>query len=146
MKLTQTLKLRKPSPEDYYNIGDQNANMDILETILAQISDELSNTSETAQKGVVVYGSFVGNGQVNRLINLGFTPSVVMLWSDRGVQFYYGNNSASHYGGVATLSGRVNSFWIGDGGFYVTNVDRIFSNSAFSSDLGTGVMIYVAWK
>ena len=35
MKQTTNYKLNKPDPEDYYNINDQNANMDVIDTELS---------------------------------------------------------------------------------------------------------------
>lgn len=61
MELTTNFKLKKPSPEDFYNVADQNSNMDIID-------EELKKASEVAGKmtpealGVYGYINTIGGG------------------------------------------------------------------------------------
>ena len=50
MKTTENYKLKKPDADDFYNIDDQNENMDIIDAKLATMSSGIAqNVEELSQ-------------------------------------------------------------------------------------------------
>lgn len=58
-------------------------------TSLADLATSLAGQMGSAAFGGTVAGYYVGNGQSYRFIELGFTPSAVLVWGDSGVDDYY---------------------------------------------------------
>ena len=78
MQKTQNYNLNKPEAGDPLRLADFNQNSDILDAALKNLSAER-----------VITGSYTGDGASERIIDLPFTPKMVLLF----VQ--YGNNAAN---------------------------------------------------
>ena len=78
---TETYQLHIWSPGDIFSREEINANFSALDSAAAQ----------------VVVGSCVGDGSLERFIDLGFTPRAVLITAENGATFY----SQSQYGGLA---------------------------------------------
>ena len=53
MTETTNYRLKKPAPEDFYDIGDQNANMDAIDAALKDHNDALERKAELGENGIV---------------------------------------------------------------------------------------------
>lgn len=101
---------------------------------LDEIDESISLIQE--KKSEAVFGTYVGNGNSERTINLGFTPVAVEITTSYGMQYY---NSGSHpqvFGGCA-VSGKpcnfnsINAIEIVSNGFkvYYDN-SRVYTNNS----------------
>jgi hypothetical protein len=51
MKTTQNLGLRKPDPEDFYDVGDFNYNADVLDAEVTAVKNQVTNHRHTGAEG-----------------------------------------------------------------------------------------------
>ena len=78
MTKTANYKLNKPESTDPIRVTDFNANADIIDGVLKNLSAER-----------VVVGSYTGDGTAERIIDLPFTPKVVVLFTRFGHSTVY---------------------------------------------------------
>jgi hypothetical protein len=97
---TKNYQLHTWEPGDDFLREEFNANFAALDAALA---------------GLVVAGSYVGDGAASRTIRLGFTPRAVLLVTSKG-EFLVG---AYTYGGLAVSGLNSQAFSITEGGFSV---------------------------
>lgn len=126
---TENYQLHIWSPGDIFSREEINANFSALDSAAAQ----------------VVVGSFVGDGSLERFIDLGFTPRAVLITADNGATFY----SQAQYGGLAVTG--VNAVYqsretiaLKEGGFqimYFTN-----GSSVCSINRSGQTRIYLAFR
>ena len=114
------------------------------EGILDEINANFAKLDQVVGgKPEIVTGVTVGDGANNRLIDLGFTPRAVFLFSDDGCT----NSGYLNYGGLALPGFPVrfkagDPLTIGEGGFYIT-VGESGSSRTYSNKLDT-VCYYLA--
>ena len=118
MKKTTHYQLNKPESGDPLRVADFNENADIIDGALARLETEK-----------LIFGSFVGDGQEERFVDMGCTPALVIFMSENpenilfcivSAEFAYysysGSSSRSNVtqtrvtqGGVTIRSGTNNS-------------------------------------
>ena len=76
MEKTSNYQLNKPEAGDPLRLADFNQNADIIDGVLKNLSAER-----------VVVGSYTGDGTAERIIDLPFTPKVMLLFTS------FGNNT-----------------------------------------------------
>lgn len=94
----------------------------------------------------VVVGTYVGDGNSEKFIDLGFTPVAVEIYSPNGIQYSSGDNAPKGgYGGLA-LQGN-------DCGFDSTktiqicnNGFKVFYNSSMNIQTNSGIYYFTAYK
>ena len=101
MQQTSKYKLNKPGTDDVISPVPLNENMDKLEGALTALEGSdaaLSQRITVLEAGQlrIAAGSYVGDGSASKTIDLGFTPKVVYLSSNR---------LNSSYDGMAVLGG-----------------------------------------
>ena len=103
----------------------------------AEQSAEDTLAEQVAGKSELVTGSYTGDGEASRTIELGFSPKAVLLASGSGPINY----TSSRYGGLALEGAEVNTDWESTSGEPVLRVvtggfqvfydydEEVFSNS-----------------
>ena len=96
----------------------------------------LENIVNFSNDQTVIFGTYTGDGANSKIINLGFTPVAVEIWSSDGKQGYYNDYAHYSYGGLMFTNnpitcGELIVAEIVDGGF------KIYSHyeGGISSDL-----------
>ena len=106
-----------------------------------ELSDNVDDTIDSLKSdGVVVFGTYTGDGAASRTINLGFTPVAVELYTSGGWQ--YVPSTGNRYGGFVLRGHKASYMEIVTNGFNVF-YDRY--NSKFTNDNGT-VYHFIAYK
>jgi hypothetical protein len=100
---------------------------------------------ERLEKSGVVYGTYTGDGNASKFINLGFTPSVVYVKDvdGRGASYYGGfadKTTPCSYSGVKLVEIVENGFNVFYGG---TSSDTAKTNSSSNYD---GLFRYIAFR
>ena len=102
------------------------------------------DTSITDLNDNVVFGTYEGNGQIIRFIDLGFTPAAVEIWTNLGEQFYRyslydtirGNTRYNNtYGGLGIINNPVsgvNSRYNGKTYYVIEIVENGFNVSCLN--------------
>lgn len=96
------------------------------------------------ESSLIVYGSYTGDGSAERIIDIGFTPSVVIIMHRQGSTYY--TNSADYticHGGIATKDMSCSSFSIVDDGFKVFYGSR--SGDPYTNGKN-GIYIFLAFR
>ena len=65
MVYTNKLKLKKPSPEDFYNVNDFNSNMDAIDNNALTVTTNISNITSNKTLIFDTQGGFAGGGQAS---------------------------------------------------------------------------------
>ena len=113
---------------------------------------------KTLAQGMIVTGTYIGDGSKNRTINLGFTPHAVLVMENgEGVRDIF--SSTMHYGGFALTGSPVQYDWyvhessngtstvvaITTNGFIVNNEGTAFATSTMSNNTGSKYH-YIAFR
>ena len=91
------------------------------------LNEELSSMQEA--KSEILFGTYVGNGEASRFINLGFTPVAVEVYATDGMQSFDNSTPHYYYGGLALKDNPCTTYngdmiiKIEGKGFYVANAD-----------------------
>ena len=98
--LTANLKLRKPTQDDTIDVDVLNENFDDIDASITDINTKFQN-SHIGKKSEILFGTYTGDGEESRVIDIGFTPTAVEIYSDSGEQ---GDTTYAYfycYGGLA---------------------------------------------
>lgn len=104
-------------------------------------------TFEAMQKAIMpVVGTYTGNGEAERFIDLGFTPSAVIVAQEGKIEWYSSN---SVQGGVALKNNSVSNsagtaIEIIDNGFNVANIKG--STYSVDTNQSNAIYYYIAFK
>ena len=122
---TEHYSLCQWEPADKVLREDFNADNAALDAALARIeatasaaktqAQQLSDTAYTTGFPPFVAGTFTGDGQASRLIELGFHPTAVLLFTGNGLTFV----SPNCYGGLATRGMSTGAVAVSNTGFTV---------------------------
>ncbi len=70
MKYTKNLNLKKPEQDDFYNVENDNDNMDKIDAELAKKGDMLKNVYDTDKSGVVDNSERLGGEKPDYYTNM----------------------------------------------------------------------------
>ena len=70
MKYTKNLNLKKPEQDDFYNVENDNDNMDKIDAELAKKGDMLKNVYDTDKSGVVDNSERLGGEEPDYYTNI----------------------------------------------------------------------------
>ena len=122
---TQNYSLCQWEPADKVLREDFNADNAKLDTALSRIettanaakrvADSTAGAAFTPERLPFVAGRFTGDGQASRLIELGFYPTAVLLFTGNGLTFV----SPNCYGGLATRGMSTGAVAVSNTGFTV---------------------------
>lgn len=65
---------------------------------ITELNNSINNKTESA------FGTYVGDGEESRFVDVGFTPTAVIIYNDTGEQCEYRGTTYYYYGGIATYS------------------------------------------
>ena len=137
---TAHYQLHQWEPEDSFLRTDFNEDFAKIDGALggkAEQSAVDTLAEQVAGKSELVTGSYTGDGEASRTIDLGFSPKAVLLASGSGPINY----TSSRYGGLALEGAEVNTDWESTSGEPVLRVvtggfqvfydydEEVFSNS-----------------
>ena len=108
-------------------------------------ADNAKIDAAIAEKVSIVTGSYKGDEQESRFIDLGFTPQAVLLFKDNGATY----NNSSYCGGLALPDRPVRResypiLSVVEGGFMVYN--KFVSNDKIVTNSKTYTYHYIAFK
>ena len=107
---TAHYQLHQWEPEDSFLRPDFNEDFAKIDGALggqAELSAVDTLAEQVAGKSELVTGSYTGDGEASRTIELGFSPKAVLLASGSGPINY----NSSRYGGLALEGAEVNTDW-----------------------------------
>ena len=107
---TAHYQLHQWEPEDSFLRTDFNEDFAKIDGALggkAEQSAVDTLAEQVAGKSELVTGSYTGDGEASRTIELGFSPKAVLLASGSGPINY----TSSRYGGLALEGAEVNTDW-----------------------------------